>query len=294
MDTKKTGLMFAILSSILSSVSLIFLSGAVKLLGPLVSAFAVTSLASAILLGYLVLRKKLPSKADFMKVKKDFFALTLFRAIIATLLIMYGLTLTTGIKTIFLTKVEPYIVLFLYWIIQKGHVRKSHLVLLGIHVIGAILLSVGGALEFGVTQLGDLLIVLGIIALAISYIYGKRTTEVLGATATNGLSLGVAGIVFLPLALFLAPVTAWDPSSIGWTYLAIDILLFQIVGLTFWYISLKSVRTWMVSALRAIGPLVGAPVAFFLFSETLSPIQILGGIIIIVTSALIAKDHLKK
>jgi len=132
------------------------------------------------------------------------------------------------------------------------------------------------------------------IAFALSYIYGKRTTEVLGAKATNGLSMGIAGIVFLPLALFLAPVTAWDPLSIGWTYLAADILLFQVVGLTFWYISLKSVRTWMVSALRAIGPLVGAPVAFLLFSEILSPIQILGGFIIIVTSALIAKDHLRK
>jgi len=143
MNTKEVGLTLAILSSILSSVSIIFLSGAVQLLGPFVPAFVVNILGAAVLLGYLYVRKDLPSRERLKEVKRSLLALTILRPIIATFLIILGLTLTTGIKAIFLTKVEPYFVLFLYWIIQKGEVKRSHLLLLGIHVIGAILLSGG-------------------------------------------------------------------------------------------------------------------------------------------------------
>ena len=64
--------------------------------------------------------------------------------------------------------------------------------------------------------------------------------------------------------------------------------------MTMWLASLKSVKGWIVSALRAIGPIAGVPVAWLLFGEILTPIQILGGIIVLITSVVIAKEHLRR
>ena len=81
--------------------------------------------------------------------------------------------------------------------------------------------------------------------------------------------------------------------SEGWLYLILQAVLLTSVSLTLWFASLKSVKEWIVSSLRAVGPLVGAPFAFFFFGETLSPVQIVGAGIVLTTSFLIAREHLK-
>jgi probable blue pigment (indigoidine) exporter len=104
----------------------------------------------------------------------------------------------------------------------------------------------------------------------------------------------IGGLVVLPLALAVSPLSSWNVFSLGWTYLIAFVLLFNVVGLTMWFASLKTVRGWMVSALRAIGPIAGAPFAWLLFGEILSPVQIIGALIVVSTSAIIAREHIKR
>jgi drug/metabolite transporter (DMT)-like permease len=291
MKAKHYGLLLVILSPILSSVATIFKSGAVKLLTPFMVASIGGLLGGIIILAYLFFSGNMPKWGKLKENARDLASLTILRPLLGVTIFAFGLSMTTGIKAIFFTKVEPYFVLFWFWSLERGKVRKFHILLLAVHIIGAVLLSTGGLLTFGAAQMGDLLVIIAMGFLSLSYFFGKRLTLSIGAKSANGISMLIAGVLLLPLAVFLSPAGAWS-FSIGWEYLLAYIILFNVIGLTMWFASLKTVKTWIVSALRAVGPLVGAPFAFLLLGETLTLIQIIGAAIVLVTSALIAKEHL--
>lgn len=219
--------------------------------------------------------------------------MTLLRPLLGQLILVYGLSLTTGIKAIFFTKSEPYFVLFWHWLLKREKVKPKYLILLLFHIVGAVILSTGGKFILNKPQVGDLLIILAIGFFSLSYSYGKILANNIGPQASNAITLGIAGIFLLPLTLIFNPFPFPSQHPTGWLYLLIWVLLFNVIGLTFWFSSLKSVAPWIVSALRSIGPLVGAPVAYFVFGESLSFLQTLGGAIVLFTSFLIAREHLR-
>ena len=294
MRAKHYGLLLAILSPILSSIATIFQSGASKLLTPVFIASVGSIIGGIILFFILLITGKLPSVQKIKENKFDLTSMTVLRFILGALIFAWALSLTTGIKAIFFTKVEPYFVLLWFWLIQKGEVKKIHVLLLGVHIIGAILLSSGGILEFGIGQLGDVLVIIAMGLFSLSYIPGQRLSSNMGARQSSLITMGVGGLVILPFAILFAPVTSWNVFSIGWTYMLAWIILFNVIALTMWFASLKSVKGWMVSALRAIGPIAGAPVAWLLLGEILTPLQIIGGAIVLFTSVMIAKEHLRE
>ena len=98
----------------------------------------------------------------------------------------------------------------------------------------------------------------------------------------------------MPISLAISPTNITHFPTLGWGYLLLNIVLFNVLGLTLWFASLKSVKGWMVSALRSVGPIVGAPLAFIIFGVPLTIVQIIGAGIVTATSALIAREHLKK
>jgi probable blue pigment (indigoidine) exporter len=102
--------------------------------------------------------------------------------------------------------------------------------------------------------------------------------------------MGIGGLILLPFAFLFSPTLAWT-SAIGWNYLIGYVIMFNVIGLTLWFAALKTVKGWIVSALRALGPIAGMPVAFLLFGETLTPIQIVGAAVVLATSFLIAREH---
>ncbi len=214
------------------------------------------------------------------------------RVVIGKLLFTIGLGLTTGVKAIFFTKIEPYFVVLWFWLLNKESVKPRHIVLLFIHIIGAIVLSTSGELgKFGKAQIGDLFIIAAVAFGGLSYYPASNLTKRMGGVKTNIISLLAGGLILLPAAIIFSDSSVWKP-SIGWLYLAADGFIFTTIGLTMWFVSLKTVKGWMVSALRAIGHLFGVPFAYFMFRETLSPTQFLGGAIVLVTSIIIVKEHL--
>ncbi len=287
------GLLFAILSPICSSIATIFLSGATKLLSPFVAASIGGILGGVILLVILLVSREKQILKRVSSNIKDLTAMTILRPVVGTLIFTIGLSLTDAIKAIFFTKVEPYFVLLSHWIIQKEKIKPRHVLLLAIHIVGAFLLSTGGEIGiFGKTQIGDILIILAMAIFSLSYIYGARLSRNMGARTTNAITMLAGGIILLPLVLvFSSAATISSPT--GWGYFVAYVVIFNVIGLTMWYASLKNVKGWMVSALRAVGPLVGVPVALLLFNATLSAIQIIGAITVLVTSILIAREHKK-
>ena len=100
-----TGLLFAIISPFLSSISTIFKSAAVKALGP----FAVISFGSLLgaflLIVYLFIKHKKFSLSHLKDNFRDFSLLILTRPIFGELLFVFGLGLTLGVKAILFTKI---------------------------------------------------------------------------------------------------------------------------------------------------------------------------------------------
>lgn len=143
-------------------------------------------------------------------------------------------------------------------------------------------------------QIGDLLIVLAMGLFSLSYFPAKKVAVKIGAAQANSLTLLVSGLFFLPFAFLFSNPQTFDFFTKGWAYLVLSTIIFTVVGLTLWFASLKSVKGWIVSALRALGPIVGLPFAYFFLGEKLTPIQLVGGLIVLSTSFLIAKEHFRK
>lgn len=285
------GLVFAIISPLVTSIATILIGGAIKLISPWI-VLSVSPLIGALILFFVVFFKGQKLRLQELKDnRRDIASLVVVRYIIGWAIFVIGLTFTDVIKAIFFTKVEPYFVLLIHWIVYKEKVKRKHLVLLAIHIVGAILLSTGGkSIGFGKSQAGDLLVVISMACASLSYIPAARLSKKIGAIKINAITLFITAMVFLPFTLFFAvPIGV---NIRGLIYMLGYSILFYVIGLTLWFASLKTVKSWIVSSLRALGPLIGAPFAYFLLGETLTLIQLLGGIIVLTTSFLIAKEHL--
>ena len=195
------GLSAAIISPFLNSISTIFKSEATKALGPFVVLSFGSLLGASILIFFIFLRKQRLIFKNIQENSRDLFLLILTRGILGELLFTSGLGLTLGVKAIFFTKAEPYFVLLWNWILKKEPVKPNHLVLLAVHIFGAILLSTGGKFEvFQSAQVGDLLIILAMGLFALSYFPATRVSVKIGASQTNILMLVISGLFFLPFA----------------------------------------------------------------------------------------------
>lgn len=293
MDSNYSGLIFAILSPVFSSISTIFKAGAAKSLTPLIVIGIGGILGSALL---FLLAKILKEKNILKKIKNNWKVLMLvilLRNLMGEFFFTVGLSQTTAIKAIFFTKIEPYFVLIFSWLLLKEKIRSKYLLLLAIHLMGAVALSTGGKFNlFTKAHIGDLFIIISMALFALSYNAGKKMAHNIGSISGNAVSLGIASIIVLPLVLMFSPLQELTNQTSGWIYLFTYVILFNVISLTLWYASLKSVRGWVVSSLRYIGPVLGAPFAYLLFKETLNATQIIGAIIIIITSFLIAREHL--
>lgn len=198
------GLIFAILSPIFSSVSTILKGQALKYLDPF------TVLAFGSFLGALITFTVMTARGQRIELgklkthKKDLVLLILTRGITADLIFTIGLSLSTGIKAVFFTKAEPYFVLLWMWILAREKVKSKYLILLLIHIFGAILLSSGSlSFSFGTSQFGDLLILLALLLTSFSYFSAAKIVNSLGALQSNTIMLLISGIVFLPMVFFL-------------------------------------------------------------------------------------------
>lgn len=284
--------MAAVLSPFFSSVSTIFKSEAARDLSPLIVVSFGGIIGSIILFAIAALRKEKISVKLIKSNLRDLSLLVVLRFIIGEVVMTYGLANTFAIKAIFFTKIEPFFVLILAWFILKEKIRGKYLVLLTIHIFGAILLSTGGL--FLMPHLGDLLIIFAMLCFAASYVSGKKIAHNIGSTLGSAIPMGIASLILFPFALFSSYPHLSSYSSKGWEFLLIYVILFNVIALSLWFYSLKAVKGWIVSALRYLGPIFGAPVAYFFFGQTLVLTQIVGACIIIATSLLIAREHFRK
>jgi drug/metabolite transporter (DMT)-like permease len=281
---------FAIISSVLSSVGTLFKVQGVRHVPPLLAAAGGVLFAGLLALVLLALTRNLPSWSAIKQVRVPLLKTAFCRAVFSNMIFTVGLAYTTGVEAVFLTKMEPYLVIFWSWVLDKRRPSGNHLALLVVHVLGAILLSVGGRGFSGeVSWFGDLIVVSAVVTAALSYRYAPQVTKVLSPMQTACLGELIGGVLTLPIALLVSPLVFGPEQQLGWFYIGIHAVMFYILAMSFLYASLNGIEGWLSSALRATGPVIATPIAFLLFGESLTPIQIFGALVVLVTSALISR-----
>ena len=281
---------YAIISSVLSSIATLFKVQGVKHVPPLLAASGGVLFAGLLALIALYLTKTLPSWHSIRQVRVPLLKLALCRAVVSNMIFTVGLAYTTGVEAVFLTKMEPYLVIFWAWLLDKRRPSGNHLALLFVHVIGAVLLAVGDLkLEQGLSWFGDLIIVSAVVTAALSYRYAPQVTRVLNPTQTACIGELIGGVLTFPIALLVSPLVFGPEQQIGWLLIGAHAILFYILAMSFLYASLNGIEGWLSSALRATGPVIATPIAFLFFGESLTVVQMVGALVVVATSAMISK-----
>lgn len=275
-------------ASALSSVGWILEGEAIARLAPL-PVICCSQLLGGLALVLFARLRGMPLRPALNQAKSvQFVVFSILRSALLSLLFGYCLTLTSSTKTMFLTKIEPYMVLLIQ-IIWFGHrTTLPHIILLAIHIGGAVLLSTGGQIALSRDVLGDLLLLVAVTGHAATYQPARRFADELGSLYAGGLSQLLGGLALLPWMLITAEslVSPTSEQVTGWYYMLATVVVFYILSSSLWFYSLKEIPSWLASALRSFGPVVAAPIAWVCFSQTLSFTQILGALIVVVTSAL--------
>jgi drug/metabolite transporter (DMT)-like permease len=280
------GVCAILLASMLSSIGWIFEGEAIARLAPVPVICISSLLGGACLLsaGYLTGSRQIRNAVSSVTI--SFILFSILRSAVISLLFGYCLTLTSSTKTMFLTKIEPYIVLLIQIVFYGHRTTPAHVLLLAIHLAGAIVLSTGGSLVISADTLGDLLILVAVTGNAALYGPSQRYAQQMGAFYASGLSQLIGGVVLIPFLIATSPDSyIGSPEHVtGWYYALATVVVFYVLSTGLWFFSLKEVPAWLASALRCVGPVIAAPIAWLVFNEGLTTLQTCGALVVVGTS----------
>jgi drug/metabolite transporter (DMT)-like permease len=148
-------------------------------------------------------------------------------------------------------------------------------VLLGRGVIG-----LPGARE---GLLGDLLILLAVLAWAIFAVGGKVYAERYGVRTMTGVAITIGSLLYLPLGLWLSDLSAFSRlSPAGWGSVAYLVLLTSIVAYLIYYWAMKQVDASRVAIYSNLQPVFTAGLAWAIYGEPITPTFLVGGAMVLV------------
>ena len=282
---KHKGAMLGIISGIFIGFALVIMSHVTKTVHP----FVYSALSAAFSVPFLLLISLFFSgdglRKTFTEKRRDFM-LTLFeRFILASgILLTFGLSMTVAIRGVFLVQLEPALVLAWSVFLLKERIRKRKVFLVATLILGAFLVITGGGIgAFGSLLIGDALIILAVVLLSHSYIMSSRLMETANPFRLYfGFSV-ISVPVFLLLSLLLLPLSSFMVGLGDLLLILAGALFFNLIGFPLWLISLKHMRPWVLSSAIMVQTLAGAFLSFLWLGQTLSLVQMIGGIVILIS-----------
>lgn len=285
----KFDLLLGLLVGALLGPSIVIMSHVTKTVHP----FVYTTLSTAIAIPFLVMAAHFFSGDGLNDILsregKDFLTVFIERFIIASgLLLTFGVSLTLAIRSVFLVQFEPAFVFAWSVLLLKEKVRKSKLFLIATLIIGAFLVTTGGNLNvFESVMLGDALIIIALMLLSHSYLVSARLMEYSNPMRLYFGFAVCALPVFLILALVFLPLSAFLVSGYNLMLIAAASLLFNVIGFPLWLICLKRLKSWVLASSLVVQTLVGAVLSFVWLGQTLSAVQLMGGVLVLISVYLI-------
>ncbi len=250
-------------------------------LDPLVYAFYRFAISSAIYIPVLFRqnRKSKIVRRDHLKL----FGIGLLLIPINQLVFLIGQSLTSAGHSSLLFATTPVFIylLAIFFLNEKATLLRSVGIIVAL--IGVYIILSGGNIRFGREYfLGDILVLLAVVAWAAATVMGKPLARRYGAFRVTGSALVYGSLVYLPFGLYQA--LRADYSAVNWQgwfsvgYMAIVISTGAYV---LWYWVLKYLEASRAAIMQNLQPIVATAVAAFLLSEPITGSLILGGVIVI-------------
>jgi drug/metabolite transporter (DMT)-like permease len=203
-----------------------------------------------------------------------------------------GLQYTSATKTSLIIATIPIVVLVLSAIFLKERLRPLNMLGIAFSLAGVALLVFGGQVqtEFSGMLIGDILIFCAVFAASVYMIMTRRLGESLTSLQITGMQIIFGAVLFFPAFL-------WDLPKLNWQAVSNESLIALIVLTVFAtvaaFICYNYALTKIPAAQAAVCingiPLVTACGAWIILGETLSIVQLMGGVLVLI--AVILANH---
>ncbi|HEY0604681.1 MAG TPA: DMT family transporter [Herpetosiphonaceae bacterium] len=156
-----------------------------------------------------------------------------------------------------------------------------------------VLALLGTALTIGPAEGGQPLgIALGAAAAVIYAVYilvGSRVTARAGAIASSSVIMSAAAVMYTVVVLFQGP--RFPTTALGWVAIAGISLISTVLAIVTFFAGLERVGPTNASTLSTFEPLVTVLLAMVFLHETIVPLQIIGGGLILAAVILLARSE---
>ena len=218
--------------------------------------------------------------------------------VITKLLEYGGLALTTASDVALLISSESVFTAVFAWLLLRERFQLLHVGLMLLGLLGVYLIversfipnipSGGGVWRI----FGDLLVVLALIFEAFYTIRGKSLLVKHSPLLVVSAAIVGSTVFWLPLAGWEVLSFGWHPlSTLGWMSLGWMALVTTVFGYLAWFQGLTRVDGSAAAVTLFIQPLLGTVLAVLLLHEQLTPITILGGVLIVASVFLLSRNN---
>lgn len=175
---------------------------------------------------------------------------------------------------------QPLIVALLAVVVLGQRLTARTLVAAVLGVVGVSLLVLRG--ETGLDAVGVLAAAGAAVSMSVGVILAKRWVSPASLLATTGWQLTAGGLLLAPLALALEglPAHLTGENVAGYAYLA---LVGSVLGYTLWFRGLRALPPTDVTFLGLLNPVVATTLGWAVLGQTLTPVQLLGGGVVLVS-----------
>jgi Permeases of the drug/metabolite transporter (DMT) superfamily len=166
------------------------------------------------------------------------------------------------------------------------HIEGRDWVLVGISFVGVAVVAIASSGLPSWSPFGDLLAACGIATWSAYWFFSRHVRERADPIVYFACVMLAAALVMTPTAFLLAGVPAW-PSARDWFAIAGVALVPGFVGHTLVIWSHRHVESWLSALITQCTPVITVTLAWVLLGETLPPLAIVGGAIVIVATGLV-------
>lgn len=197
---------------------------------------------------------------------------------------LYGLQWTTTGHAALLYGLTPmFVMLFAAWKLKERITlwRLSGIVLA---LAGVILVLFEKGITLAPDQfIGDVFVLIAVVAWALYTVLGKPLIEKYGAMVVTARAMTYGTILFIPLGL--TSIVGFEPAAVSaesWMGLLYCALLTSVVAYSLWFWALKFIDATQVAVFNNFQPVIAAMIGYVLLGEPLTSMFVGGGVLVLI------------
>jgi len=217
---------------------------------------------------------------------KDVFYLLLLGALnipANQFLFLQSIKLTSPSNVALAYSLSPIFVMIIANLFLKERINRSIVIGIAIAFIGVVVIMLNTGLGFTAgSLLGDFLALIASISWAVYTVVGKKYSGKYGPIITTAFSMIFGFLLYLPIFFSLdIPVTLSAIDANSWLRILYLSVFASVIAYAIWYYALSKKEASKVSIFNNIQPIITAVLAAVFLDIAITPLYILGGILII-------------